>query len=330
MKHYKSIVFILFLWAGCLTGKMGLAQSVPAEDENIPYLVTFGGDGDTSWGDDDFCQIFFAKIPESTEKPIYIRVYDPDTGGELDEKKEEFNTSVEFSIYGGEECWTHEDAKNTDPVGNYKSGILLDSKIFSDEEKYDEDWYVFGPFNPQEGEYVEQFEGYVFKIIAEGVDGNDGNLYRYFLSSAENESKEIEGGNLFTYEYTFRLWNNQNNVSQIYPYIDDKTTAIEIKNFDWDDDGYIRLVSVAKNGKLCTVTGEDEWAEDRFPVHEAERNSSMELQFIKDRNELVKNNNVVVVVQNQYGENLPFYVVPIGGIPSYQPEIRMEVIDKSN
>ena len=331
MKQYKTTIIIfltLFLWALGSTDKVLLAQAAPAEDENIPYLVTFGGDGDTSWGDDDFCQIFFAKIPESVKKPIYIRVYDPDTGGELDEKKGEFNTSVEFSIYGGPECWTHEDAKNIDPVGNYKSGTLLDSKIFRDEEEYDEDWYVFGPFNPREGEYVEQFEGYVFKIIAEGLDGNDGNLYRYFLSPEKNESKEIEGGNLFTYEYTFRMWNNQNNVSQIYPYIDDKTTAIEIKNFDWDDDGFIRLVSVAKNGLLCTVTGEDEWAEDRFPVHERERNSSMELQFIKNRNELVKNNNVVVVVQNQYGENLPFYVVPIGGIPTYQPKIRMEVVDE--
>lgn len=331
MKYSIHIVFfMMLLWAGgFFTGK-ALAQSVPAEDENIPYLVTFGSDGDTSWGDDDFCQIFFAKVPKSFKNPIYIRVYDPDTGGELDEQKEEWDTRARFSIYGGEECWTHEDAKNIDPVGNYKSGILLNTETFGEQAKYDEDWYVFGPFNPQEGEWVKKLEGYIFKIIAEGVEGDDGNLYRYFISSEKNESKEIEGGNLFTYEYTFRMWNNQNNVSQIYPYIDDETTAIQIRNFDWDNDGFIRLVSVAKNGLLCTVTGEDEWAKDRFPVYEAERNSSMELQFIKNRKELVEDNNVVVIVQNQYGENLPFYVVPIGGIPVYQPKIRMEVIDKSN
>ena len=328
MQLNQVIAIISFLLAVLSANSILMAQSAPAEDENIPYLVTFGGNSDKSWGDDDFCQIFFAKVPESVKEPIYIRVYDPDTGGELDEQKGEFDTGVKFSIYGGPGCWSTEDAKNIDPVGNYKSGILLDSKTFRNQSEYDEDWYVFGPFNPQEGERVKKFEGYVFKIIAEGVDGNDGNLYRYFLSSEENESKEIEGGNLFTYEYTFRMWNNQNNVSQIYPYIDDKTTAIEIRNFDWDNDGFIRLVSVAKNGLLCSVTGENEWAKDRFPVREEERNSSMELQFIKSRSELVKNNNVVVVVQNQYGENLPFYVVPIGGIPVYQPKIRMKVIDE--
>ncbi|MEZ5000438.1 MAG: hypothetical protein R2744_07635 [Bacteroidales bacterium] len=40
-----------------------MAQPVPAWDENIPYLMTFGKDGkNPSWGDDDFSQTFFFKI----------------------------------------------------------------------------------------------------------------------------------------------------------------------------------------------------------------------------------------------------------------------------
>ena len=35
------------------------AQPVPAPDENIPYLMTFGNMAETSWGDDDFSQTFF-------------------------------------------------------------------------------------------------------------------------------------------------------------------------------------------------------------------------------------------------------------------------------
>jgi hypothetical protein len=31
----------------------------------------------------------------------------------------------------------------------------------------------------------------------------------------------------------------------------------------------------------------------------------------------------VVGVRNQYGESLPFFVVPIGGVPVYSPKIRM-------
>ena len=306
----------------------GWSQPAPAEEENIPYLVTFGSNADRSWGDDDFCQIFFLQIPSTQTEPIYIRVFDPETGGELDEGKGEFDTKVRFSVYGGNGCYTHEDAINVDPVGNYKSGNLLASKSFGTSNRYDNGWYTFGPFNPQEGEYVEKFDGRVFKIIAQGESGDDGNLYSYFLSTHSKENREVEGGNLFTYEYTFRLSNNQNNVSQIYPYVDDRTISVKISNFDWDNDGFIRIVSVAKNGELCPVSGEDNWVHSEFKIIEEERNTSIEIQFIKNRNQRINNNNVVLTVQNQYGEMMPFFVIPIGGIPVYNPRIRMRVIER--
>ena len=304
------------------------SQSAPAAEENIPYLVTFGKNADKSWGDDDFCQVFFFLVPASQTKPIYIRVFDPDTGGELDERKGSFDTQIIFSVYGGDGCWSNEDAQQIDQAGNYKSGNLLASKIFRESSRYDNSWYTFGPFNPFEGEFVEKFDGRIFKVIAEGISGDDGNLYKYFLSTLPKENKEVEGGNVFTYEYTFRLSNNQNNVSQIYPYIDDKTISIKINNFDWDDDGFIRIVSIAKNGTLCDVSGENNWVIREFPIIEEEKNTSIEIQFIKNRARLVRNNNVVVSVQNQYGEMLPFFVVTIGGIPVYSPKLRMRVIDK--
>jgi hypothetical protein len=309
-------------------GSTVTAQPAPAEEENIPYLVTFGADSDKSWGDDDFCQIFFLKVPTTLSDPIYIRVFDPDTGGELDEGKGDFNTSVRFSVYGGKGCWSTEDAKGIDPKGNYKSGTLLASKSFSQSNRFDNSWYTFGPFNPLEGEYVEKFDGHVFKIIAQGEKGDDGNLYKYYLSTDSKENRDVEGGNFFTYEYTFRLSNNQNNVSQIYPYIDDRTISVKISNFDWDDDGFIRLVSVAKNGELCEVSGENNWVHREFDIVEEEKNTSIEVQFIKNRMKAVRNNNVVLTVQNQYGEMMPFFVIPIGGIPVYNPRIRMKVIER--
>ena len=59
------------------------------------------------------------------------------------------------------------------------------------------------------GKYVEKLGGRVFKIIAQGISGDDGNLYRYFLSTSPLENIAIEGGNLFTYKYHFRLSDNQ-------------------------------------------------------------------------------------------------------------------------
>ncbi len=318
MKYVYIILFILI-------AELSLhSQSVPQVVENIPYLITFGGNAVTSWGDDDFTQIFFCVIPSSQTKPIYIRVYDPDTGGYLDELKGGFNTIVNFSVYGGVSCWTDTASQSIRPRGNYKSGNLLLSKSFGAEPKYDKQWYSLGPINPFEGEYVERFGGHVFKIIAQGVSGDDGNIYKYFLSTSATDNVPVEGGNLFVYKYHFRLSDNQKSVCQIYPYIDDKTISIKVSNFDWDNDGIIRIFSVAKNGVLCDVSGENNWTEREFQIVEEEKNSTLEIQFTKNQSTQVKNNNVVIAVRNQYGESLPFYVIPLGGIPVYSPKIRMK------
>ena len=319
MKRY--LLTIVFLISAGITL---FSQSAPAVDENIPYLMTFGGNALTSWGDDDFCQIFYCIVPPSQTDPVYIRVYDPDTGGDLDELKGEFNTIVNFSIYGGKDCWSDTTAQELNKTGNYKSGYLLASKSFGIDPKYDKKWFTFGPFNPSEGKYVEKLGGRVFKVIAQGISGDDGNIYKYFLSTSPVDNIPVEGGNFFTYKYHFRFSDDQKHVSQIYPFVDDKTISIQISNFDWDNDGTIRIFSVAKNGVFCDVSGEDNWIVREFPIVAEEKNSTIEIQFTKNQTGQVRNNNVVIIVRNQYGISMPFYVVPIGGVPVYSPKIRMK------
>ena len=317
----KSSLLVLILLINQATA---YSQSAPASDENIPYLVTFGANSKTSWGDDDFCQIFFFKVPATQTDPIYIRVYDPDTGGDLDEAKGDFNTKVRFSVYGGTGCWSDKDAQGTSPTGNYKSGVLLSTRSFGADPQYNGKYYTFGPFNPYEGEYVDEMDGRVFKVIAQGESGDDGNLYRYFLSVDPDENKMVEGGNVFTYKYHFRLSNDPRQISQIYPYVDDKTISVEILNFDWDNDGTIKIISVAKNGISCDISGEDNWVKSKFPIVDEEKNTSIEIQFVKNQNVKILNNNVEIIVRNQYGVSLPFFVLPIGGIPVYRPKIQMK------
>jgi hypothetical protein len=166
--------------------------------------------------------------------------------------------------------------------------------------------------------------GHVFKIIAKGISGDDGNIYKYFLSTNPTQNIQPEGGNFFTYKYHFRLSDDQKHVCQIYPFVDDKTISIEVSNFDWDNDGIIRIYSVAKNGIHCETSGENNWVVRRFPIVEEEKNSTLEIQFVKNQSSQIRNNNVVIAVRNQYGVSLPFYVVPIGGIPVYTPKIIMK------
>jgi len=300
-------------------------QEVPGRDENITFLVTFGKEGETSWGDDDFYQVFFFAIPREYNQQFYIRIFDPDVGGEHDEIQGDFNTRTLFSVYGGQgvDPDRNEESKGLADGLNYKGGNLLASRVFSDEPRYDNKYFSFGPFNPTAGDFNTKWNSYIFKIVCEGIRGDDGNLYRYFLSRDPENNVPIEGANAFTYEYTFRMWNDFKSVAHIYPYVDTGVIYIRLRNFDWDSDGNILVVSRYKQGIDVPISREDDWAESRIPIEPPEVGSSLDFQFHKRQGELVKNNNVVVTLENQRGDALQFFSSPIGGVPVYQTSIQV-------
>jgi len=311
---YSIILIILF---GTFIVK---AQSVPASEENIPFLVTFGSASETAWGDDDFSQTFFFIIPETWKKPFFIRIFDPETGGANDEIKNTPDSKTTFTVFGGKGVFSNPQARSAGPVDAENSGIKLSSKTFDNSARYDNKWFSLGPFNPVEGEYISDFKGFIFKIVATGIAGNDGNLYKYFLSSQNDENTKIEGGNAFTYEYSFRLWDKSGFISHIYPFINNKVVSIKIHTFDFDNDGEIRIVSLAKKSEEVKVSGDNEWVSSIHPITDKEKNTSLDIQIIKLKSSI--NNNVVFYITNQYGELLPFFTTPIGGIPKYPYEIK--------
>jgi hypothetical protein len=328
MKLNKTIYLIAIttlLLSGLQGGSSLLGQAVPGKDENIPFLVTFGKAGETSWGDDDFYEIFFFLIPMDFKQQFYIRVFDPETGGENDEIQGEFNTRTLFSVYGGRgvDPDKNEESKGLLNRVNYKGGNLLASRVFGGEARYDNKYYTFGPFNPAEGDFNTKWNQYIFKIVCEGISGDDGNLYRYFLSRDPENNIPVEGGNAFTYEYTFRMWNDFKSVAHIYPYVDTGIVWIRQRNFDWDTDGHILVVSRYKQGVPLPISAEDDWTESRLPIEPDEMGASLDFQFHKQQGELVKNNNVVVTLENQRGDALQFFSSPIGGVPVYQARIRV-------
>jgi hypothetical protein len=325
---YKIIIAGLILYLSSISGLNG--QPVPGQDENIPFLCTFGKNGDTSWGDADFSLTFFFAIPKDFKDRFYIRVFDPDTGGENDELKGVWDTKMLYSVYGGKgvDPEKNEDSRNIKPTGDYKSGTLLASKIFGNDSQYDNKYYTFGPFIATQGDFNEKWNSYMFKIICDGLSGDDGNLYRYFLSRDPNNDIPIEGANAFTYRYTFRMWNDVKSVSHIYPYIDTGIVYVQQRNFDWDDDGTILVVSRVRKGVEVPISGQNNWAESKIAIEPGEVGSSLDFQFHKKQEYLVKNNNVVITLQNQRGDNLKFFSAPIGGVPVYEPKVLIRKIKK--
>lgn len=318
--YFLACISGLFVLA---TAKVGHSQPLPPSNSNIPFLVTFGKDASKNYGDDDFSQVFFLSIPTNETDPFYIRVFDPDVGGEYDEVYGGADSKTKFSIYGGKGAWTTPDAQLTDPTGKYKAGMLLDSRSFSQSDKYDNNWYSFGPLDPREGELVEELGGRVFKIVAEGTVGNDGNLYNYFFSRGPNVNIAIEGANAFGYEWTFRMPSEPAAISHLYPYITDDVVSIQQFNFDWDDDGIIKIVSYEKKGEWVEMSNEADWKSSTHQIASTERNSSLDIQFVKTKEKSKKNNNVCFSFKNQYGEFMRFYTIPIGGVQRFKYNINL-------
>lgn len=314
-KFIKLLLPILFI------GTLVKAQPVPGVDENIPNLVTFGHNGETSWGDDNFCQIIFFAVPEGYNKPIYIRVFDPDTGNGNDEIQGVYDTKTRFSVYGGKGSCSNQDARDGNLDGDYDSGSELDSKLFGNDKEYDMKWYTFGPYNPTEGEYLPEDGGYIFKIIIEGVEGDDGNMYHLFLSSNPDTNHEVEGAFAYYFKYKFRMHDDVNQISHIYPYLGDTSTVfIKQSNFDWDNDGMIMVRSVARPGTMMKISTDDEWQSSTFKIMEREYFSSLDIRMVKNKSAKIINNNVVIRFENQDGKGLKLYSVPIGGVPVYIPQ----------
>jgi hypothetical protein len=294
------------------------SQSIPAKNENIPYLVTFGNKSEKSWGDDDNNQIVFFSIPKNQKTPFFIRIFDPNIGGKIDENRQGFNTKTKFSLYGAN-CFSDDDKENKDPIGNYKRGNLISSKTFGSEPVFDNKWYSIGPINPLEGELIEDLGGYIFKLVVEGVSGDDGNLYKLFMSIKNNENRAVEGGNAFMYEYSFRL-NSSKQIAHLYPYVDEHTISVKQHNFDFDGDAYIKLISMSIPGIKVNTSKDGDWANSLHAMKEKDKKTSLDIQIVKTGTK--SNNNAVFYITNQRGKFMQFHSIPIGAIPKKKIGIR--------
>jgi hypothetical protein len=298
------------------------SQAVPSKSEGFKFFVTFGNEAEKSWGDDDFSQVIFFIVPKSFNKPFYIRIFDPDVGGEFDEAKGAFNTFTRFSVYGGKGAYSNSAARSIDPIEGYDSGRRLLSKTFGKMPQYDGKYYVMGPLKPLDGEFDNNFGGYVFKIIVSGARGDDGNLYSFFLSSNPNQNIPIDGANAFTYEYAMRL-KSDGGVSHIYPFLDKGLTSVMLYNFDYDHDGEVYVYTVSKNRHMSAASGDNEWKKGNHKITSAEHNTSMDVQLFNKKG---VNNNVTVYILNQYEDAVGFFSAPIGGVPKYRYKLKVNIV----
>jgi len=284
-------------------------QEIPSPSQNTASLVTFGPVAGDSWGDEDKTQVYIAEVPANHQGAFYVRIWDADTSGENDQKvKGQFNSTFTFSVYAISDS---EAVTANDPNGEDESGKLLASKTYGAESSIDQDWVTLGPFFPQQGGLNSEGSHHIFKILCRGTSGDDGNIYKYFVSSEQNSNSPLQSALLYTYESTVRL-HSKARVAHFYPFIDESMTALKQYNFDMDNEVDIKVYSKSKMGHQGKSSADAEWAVESIEVLTPERLNCYDMRY--ENKTLSSDNDITVYYQNQYNESVKQMNSPIGDI----------------
>lgn len=176
------------------------AAPTPEERGRVP-LITYGPEANTREGDDDFVQVVFFDVPVGTSGPLRVRVFDPDAGGELDVFYGwgAFDTATKFSVYGGDGATTAPGLRGAKaPKDAVHAGERLAEQVFAIDPEADESWVTLVELDPARGERVG--DRLAFKVVVEGVAGNDGNVFDVSVVGADGGP--IEGLRSYSYEPT--------------------------------------------------------------------------------------------------------------------------------
>ena len=302
---FLTITAIVFL--SLVLVKQGLCYRVPTEQSNIKYLYVFGADGKKTYGAmRNEPQAVFVKVPDSYKGNVQISVYDPETGGSIDEKSGQWDTTTKFSILGGEKAYTSileldeshiiNDKEDINPA-NYYEGDLLTTKTFESDSQYDRALYSFDPIDASKGEEVDGYR--YFKIVIEGMSGDDNNLFSLDISPDASEA--------FSFSPAIRLAETRGAKMALYPQIPSDAKRILEYNYDLDPTG--GTIDLISPSKFFRIKGSETgmWASTEIEVPGQDMGKRWVYEITKDRQ---KQANMALTLLTDKGRLIPVYFTP--------------------
>ncbi len=295
-KLFTLTLAIAILFSIVVT-KQAFCYRVPPEESKIRYLYVFGEDGKLSYGATKGPQVVFLKIPASYTGDINVSVYDPDIGGSVDEKSGKWNTETRFSIFGGKKAYTSIAGVTGAKVEDFYQGALIQAEKFSEDKKYDKKFFHFSPLSVSQGEKVGDFV--YFKVVAEGLAGNDNNVFYLEVSPETTEA--------FAYSLNLRLSERRGTKMALYPEIPQGANSIVEYNFDLDTSGgNIELFSASKAYAIKgSQTGM--WANTKIDVPKKDAGKRWVYEITKATQ---PNANMVMYFASSDGNAIPVYFTP--------------------
>ncbi|QTA85729.1 PKD domain-containing protein [Desulfonema magnum] len=318
--HNLAFLFIIFLIL-----ELSVPSRVPAYES--AYLITYGADAKTIEGDNDFLQVIFIRIPEHLKNSVYIRIFDADCGGRLDDLYSgQWDTRTRFRIFGGKGAWSDPGLKSPFPAkSDLSSGVLMADEEFGKDPFRDYQWHTFAQLHPEEGEKVGEFR--YFRIVVEGKSGDDGNCYQIAVSRESQRNVSAKGVETFNFTPTLRL-PKQERFAEMRFFVPRDKREIVVHNFDLP--GSVVGVNTAFRANLpVTAAGQDKWEKSSVLLDENETGRAVAVRF--EDGEEIPNDGTFYVTDKQGNllpVEIPVYLQKPNLLP--EPQIHIELLSDCN
>jgi PKD repeat protein len=196
MRTIPFWVFLLFL----------PLNSAVAQQARGLYLAVHGPDAPRSVGDPNSMQALYFDVPASATAPIYVRIFDAETGGNLDARRGAFNTKTRFVILGGASANEvhgigHNPARNR-RLSFPEADVIFDETVGSN-NRIDGRYWNLGALPIPKG-YSVSSNTRRFVLLVFAVEGDDANYFDYVLSLDPEGKVPPPGVSMFTYKLTLR------------------------------------------------------------------------------------------------------------------------------
>jgi len=286
--HMKKIFYLsAFIFLICVSINVSFAYEIPREDSRVEYMCVFGPGVSRYDGVDvaDRKQVIFFDVPQASLSDLIIEIFDPDTGGKLDERpldETDWDTIVKYSVYGADDK-------------------LLDQRNFGEYPEYDLDYFQFGPYAKELGEKVNGFYRFRLEIAAINtvvLGGQDANLFSVRVSPDNVEA--------FVNKISIRLLPKEGDEMFFYPEIPAGVKTITVENYDIDRMGGIARLYDPMSKKSYKINDSESgaWAQTRIDIDVSESVRRLQYIITKQKQSYA---NATIRVKDEAGNPLPIY-----------------------
>ena len=277
-----------------------------------PRMVTYGPKAPGSEGDDDHFQVIFILIPQSITEDLNVRLFDADCGGIHDTVIGVIDTETRFTLYGGDNVFSHETShlsdSETDDLG---SGTVINTQTYQIASELDNEWSNFATIHAKDGELVGAYR--VFKLVVEGLQGDDGNIFDVFLSIDPRQNIACKGVKLHNYAPTFRL--DGEGALELRFIIPATTQQLVISNYD----AAKARITLETSYRSIAVRSSDQGQAIQTQISLTEEDKGLAALVLYDDG-LETPNDATFYIKDEKGNSLPLEWPAFRGLPNHRPQ----------